>query len=70
MKLEVQFAGYAPVTVDTEYASCAIFEKLTATQAAEALEFATMGDADENGWIAANIGGEDCQVRVITPEGA
>ncbi len=63
MKLQVQFAGYDPLTVDTTDGTCAVFHALTATESSRALEEAAMGDADESGWIAATIGGESCQLR-------
>jgi len=63
MKMEVQFGGYAPVTVDTTNGTCGVFERLTPSAAAAALETAAMGDADDDGWIAATIGGEECQLR-------
>ena len=65
MLIEIQFAGYEPIQVNTENGTCGVFEKLTATEAAAALENAAMGDADENGWIAAQIGGEDCVIRCV-----
>lgn len=63
MKLLVQFRGYDPVTVDTENGTCAVFEKLTATEASRALEAAAMSDDGETGWIPATIGGEECQIQ-------
>ena len=66
MKLQVQFpGGYGSVNVDTTNGTCAVFEKLTATEAATALEAAAMGDEDERGWIAAEIGGEQCAIRRV-----
>lgn len=64
MKLQVQFAGYEPLDVDTEN-GIAIFESVPIAEASRALEEAAMGDADESGWIAANIGGEECQIKPI-----
>lgn len=63
MKLQVQFAGYSPVDVDTENGTCAVFERLTATEAATALESAIMGDEDDDGWVVDEAGGETFQVR-------
>ncbi len=65
MKLQVQFAGCKPLDVDTTNGTCAVFERLTATEASRALEEAAMGDEDERGWIAATIGGEECQVKLM-----
>ena len=65
MKLQVQFAGYEPVDVDTEFASCGVFEGMNAMQARDLLEQTIMGDADENGWVAGTSPeGEDFQVRL------
>ena len=64
MKLQVVFAGYEPVSVDTENGTCAVFERLTATEASSALEDAAMADEDETGWIAAEIGGEHCCLKI------
>lgn len=63
MKIQVKVPGEDVVLVDTEYATCAIFAGLTATECAAQLESAAVGTPGKDGWVKATIGGERCLVR-------
>jgi hypothetical protein len=65
-KVEIAFHGYRVATIDLDDPStCNVFENLATDQVVERIEMALMGDADESGFVSANIGGEHCYVRRI-----
>lgn len=66
MKYEIQMTGYNPQVIKLPIADedDNPFEIVELFAANEALANALNGgDADENGWIAGNVGGEDFQIR-------
>jgi hypothetical protein len=67
-KYEIQFLGYEPnsIAIPIQEEEDNPFENVDLFEANEVLANAINGgDADDNGWIAGDAGGEEFQVRLI-----
>lgn len=61
--IQLQFRGYQPTTEQFPLDRSPFERVESADQANEMIESALMGDEDEDGWVSAEIAGEDVRLR-------